>query len=520
MDTSTPRTRSAPRNLADLLRRAAERRPDADALRYQGACMAWEELDRAVDELAAGLRGRFAPGARIALALANTPRFAIAYFALARSGLVAVPLNTGYTAPELTHLLADAGASAVFFDSTTADALAAAAPALGSELLAVDARPTPGPGLGGGPDGPPAIGFAELGIPDAPPVEPVTGAEDLAVLLYTSGTSGTPRGVMLSHRALLANLDQLGELSPPAVSSEDVVLLVLPLFHIYGLNAGLGAVAWAGATGVLVDRFDPAGTLAELRRERVTNVIGAPPMYVAWSMLSDLDGAFDEVRLAVSGSAPLPPRISSALAERTGRQVFEGYGLTEASPVVASSLMSEVAKPGSVGRPIPGVAVRIVDESGREVEEADPGEILVRGANLFSGYWPDGAGGPDGDGWFATGDLAYADPDGDLFLVGRRRDLIIVSGFNVYPAEIEGVLAGHPDIVESAAVGIPHPYTGESVKALVVARPGSGLTGEDVIAFARRSLARFKCPTAVEFVTDLPHSVAGKVARARARGGR
>lgn len=512
------------RNLADLVRLAAERDPAKEALRYQATTLSWAELNHRVDALATGLAARFRPGERVALGLANTPQFVVSYFAVLRAGLVAVPLNTGYTAREIAALLADADCAALIFDSTTDEAVAAARAELASELILIDARPGGAGGSalasGGAPGGEagPSVPLSALASPGAP-CPPIGGAEDLAVLLYTSGTSGTPRGAMLSHRALLANLAQVDQISPPVVSSSDVVLLVLPLFHVYGLNAGLGAVAWAGATGVLVDRFDPVETLAEIRRAQVTNVVGAPPMYVAWSMLGDLDGAFEGVRLAISGSAPLPPQTLTALLDTTGRHVFEGYGLTEAAPVVCSTLMSEAAKPGSVGRPIPGVQVRLVDEARQEVDETDPGELLVRGANLFSGYWPDGRDGPDADGWFATGDLAYADADGDLFLVGRRRELIIVSGFNVYPAEIESVLAGHPDIVESAVTGIPHPYTGESVKAFVVLREGAELSADEVITFARRSLARFKCPTAVEFVASLPHSVAGKLARARLRAG-
>ncbi len=322
---------------------------------------------------------------------------------------------------------------------------------------------------------------------------------------------------MLPHRALLANLEQYDGIDPPVVSEDDLVLLVLPLFHIYGLNAGLGAVARNAATGLLVERFDPVDTLADIRRYGVTNLVGAPPMYVAWSMLPDVGDALATVRLAVSGAAPLPASVLHRVLDVTGHHIFEGYGLTETAPVLTTTLMSEVAKPGSIGRPIPGVELRLVDESGGPVEECDPGEIVVRGPNVFAGYWPDGADGPDADGWFATGDVAYVDHDGDLHLVDRRRELILVSGFNVYPREVEDVLGEHPDIVEAAVIGIAHPYTGESVKALVVLRAGARLSADDVIAHCARSLARFKCPTAVEFVTELPHSATGKVSKGRLR---
>jgi long-chain acyl-CoA synthetase len=201
----------------------------------------------------------------------------------------------------------------------------------------------------------------------------------------------------------------------------------------------------------------------------------------------------------------------------SGVDVYEGYGLTETAPVLTTTLCSAALKPGSVGRPIPGVQIKLLDEDGDEVEDDDPGEIAVRGANLFSGYWPDGTGGVDGDGWFRTGDIAYADADGDLFLVDRVRELILVSGFNVYPREVEDVLAAHPDVAEVAVIGVPHPYTGETVKALVVAAPGRTPSASSLIEHAASRLARFKCPTSIDFVDELPHSATGKVAKGKLR---
>jgi long-chain acyl-CoA synthetase len=258
-------------------------------------------------------------------------------------------------------------------------------------------------------------------------------------------------------------------------------------------------------------------TLTLVRDRHVSNIVGAPPMFVAWSMLPDLEESLASVRLAVSGGAPLPPAVLSHVLETTGHHIFEGYGLTETAPVLTTTLCSEVAKPGSVGRPVPGVEVKILDAAGAEVDEDDTGELVVRGLNLFSGYWPDGKDGPDAQGWFRTGDIAYADPDGDLFLVDRTRELIIVSGFNVYPREVELVLETHPDVAEVAVIGVAHPYTGETVKALIVLRPGAAPTAEELIEHAAARLARFKCPTVIEFVATLPHSLGGKLAKGRIR---
>jgi long-chain acyl-CoA synthetase len=322
---------------------------------------------------------------------------------------------------------------------------------------------------------------------------------------------------MLSHRALLANVEQLGRIDPPVVAADDVVLLVLPLFHVYGLNAGLGMVAASGATGVLAERFDPVETLTLVRDRGVTNIVGAPPMYVAWSMLPDFRSSLSAVRLVVSGAAPLSADLLSTIVELTGHQIYEGYGLTETAPVLTTTLCSAAPKPGSIGRPIPDVELRLTDESGDDVDDDDPGEIVVRGPNVFSGYWPDGAGGPDAHGWFHTGDVAYADAEGDLFLVDRIRELILVSGFNVYPREVEDVITTHPDVAEAAVIGVPHPYTGETVRALVVARPGRQVDPASVIEHAASRLARFKCPTSVEVVEELPHSATGKVAKGKLR---
>ena len=495
-------------NVADLVARAAQQRPDVVALLTgsggDAARTTWRELDDAVARFAGGLRGLgLAAGDRVALLVGNTPDFPLAYFAVLRAGLVAVPVNTGYTAAELEYLVGDVGARVLLAGRSDAGAAAGLVEALPG-LESVIASGTP----------------EWEALAGADPVAASTrGGDDLAVVVYTSGTSGRPRGAMLTHRALVANLEQVSTIEPPVFAPDDVALLVLPLFHIYGLNAGLGMVAFHGATAVLAERFEPVETLNLITGLAVTIVVGAPPMYVAWSMLPDVESAFSSVRLAISGAAPLPANVLGRVLDATGHHVFEGYGLTECAPVVTTTLLSEAAKADSIGRPVPGLEVRLLDVDGEEVdsEEGEPGEIVVRGPNLFSGYWPDAVDGPDEDGWWGTGDVAYADDAGDLHLVDRRKELILVSGFNVYPREVEDVLDAHPDIVESAVIGIRHPYTGESVKALVVKREGARLSAEDVIDFAAKSLARFKCPTAVQFVDELPHSATGKVRRVALR---
>ncbi|WP_239153359.1 AMP-binding protein [Virgisporangium aliadipatigenens] len=501
--------------VADLVRRAAAARPEHPALRWHERQLTWAELDREVDAVAAGLRALELPAdahpARVAVALPNVAEFAVALFAVLRAGLVAVPVNPGYTTREVGHILRDSGAAALIGTGHTVTS----ATETGAELRTFPLK-----------DMPRGEWTADVSVSPA----------DLAVLLYTSGSAGAPKGAMLTHRALLANHAQLAGIDPPPVTGDDTVLLAVPLFHAYGLNSGLIAVAYHAATGVLVERFDPGESLDLIERHRVTVVAGVPTMYVAWSLMGErLAPAFAAVRTAVCGAAPLDASTARRFAEGAGRQVHVGYGLTETAPVLTSTLASETAKVGSIGRPIPGVGLRLIQSDGEPItidgplEEpdedeyapntpgTDPGEIVVRGANLFTGYWPDGREGPGEDGWWATGDVAYADADGDLFLVDRLGELILVSGFNVYPHEVEQVLDGHPAVREAAVLGVAHPYTGQAVKAFVVREPGTSVDADELTAYAERNLARFKCPTAVEFVDELPHSATGKVRKAALR---
>jgi long-chain acyl-CoA synthetase len=343
---------------------------------------------------------------------------------------------------------------------------------------------------------------------------------------------------MLSHRALIANHRQLAAVEPAIIRSGDVVLLALPLFHAFGLNSALGAIAWHGACGVLIDSFDPRATLAVISRHQVSVLAAVPQMYAAWATVPDLGERVASVRVAVSGAAPLDQVAARRFLDVTSKPIFEGYGLTETAPVVTTALASPVPKAGSIGRPIPEMEIKLVAGDGAEIARVgpdgllyedeydddfddvaggvpgtDPGEIVVRGPNLFSGYWPDGHGGPDAEGWWATGDVAYADVDGDLFLVDRLGELIIVSGFNVYPHEVELVLAAFPGVAEAAVVPMPDPTTGQAVRAYVVRAADGTVTEQDLAVHCARNLARFKCPAMIEFVPELPHTATGKVVK-------
>jgi long-chain acyl-CoA synthetase len=482
-------------NVADLVAEAATRAPAHPALvdAATGRALTWAQTDNAVHAYAAQLaESGLEPGDRVAIALPNGPAFCVALFAVLRAGGIAVPVAA--TSPELPMLVEDSGARLVVGDTIDAPDL--------------DATGEPRPATRAG--------------------------EDVAVICYTSGTAGAPRGVMLSHRALLSNVEQCVQLKPRPVTATDRVLLVVPLFHLYGLGPGLLQVAHAGATAVLMESFGAERALTVCAEHQVTTLVGVPAMYQALTAADPerLAEGLASVRLLTSGAAPLTAAVLSSVKEATGLTVYEGYGLTETGPVLTSTLVSGVAKAGSVGRPLPGVELRIVDSDGRPVaapadpdeegwfdeDEPETGRVAARGPNLFSGYWPDGTDGPDEDGWFRTGDVGYLDEDGDLRLVDRAGDLIIVNGFNVYPNEVERVIDELPGVVESAAVGEPDDRTGEQVVAFVVLRQDATLTEDEVRDHCATTLARFKVPKTVRFVDELPHSPTGKLRRASLRG--
>jgi long-chain acyl-CoA synthetase len=496
------------RNVADLVAAAAHSGPGRTALidAVTGRTLTWADVDAEVNRHAARLvEAGMRPGDRVVVRMPTGIEYCLAVFGVLRAGGVLVPLNTDLPAAAVVDLLADCQASVVVGE-----------PVAGVEVTTMLAPEADATNVG------PPNGVA--------PTESTAGGEDIAVLCYTSGTSGRPRGVLLSHRALLANVAQCAALRPAPVTANDRVLLSLPLSHVYGLGPGLLQVAAAGATAVLLPKFGVDDALTAIETHRVTTVVGVPPMYSALLTAPDerLHTALATLRLCTSGAAPLDPAVLAGVQRVTGLAVFEGYGLTETAPVLTSTLATGYAKPGSVGRPLPGVELRIVDSDGDPLPEADPddpddglgdetggtGLIAVAGPNLFSGYWPDGAHGPDEHGWFRTGDIGYLDADGDLHLVDRANDLIIVNGFNVYPHEVEHVLDQLAGVAEAAAVGMPDDRTGETVKAVVIAEPGADLTEQQVIDHCATLLAKFKVPTSVAFVETLPHSPTGKLARA------
>ena len=446
------------------------------------------------------------PGDRVAMLCGNGRFFVLAYLATVGLGAVAVPLNPSSPAPELERELATVGATVAVVEPAAAHAWRAIDRANVPTVRSVVS--TEADSIDG------AVTLASLLEGDVAPVVEVE-PDAMAALLFTSGTAGSPRAAMLSHGNLLANLEQ-GRSANVQIEPGDVVYGVLPLFHIFGLNVVLGLTLARGATVVLVQRFDPSTALDTIRERGVTVVPGAPPLWLAFSHFDDAPAdSFATVRLALTGAAKMPEEALRRLKDRFGLDVHEGYGLTEASPVVTSSAGMPV-RYGSVGKVLDGIDIRLVDELGEVVPQGDQGEIWVKGPNIFLGYLDE----PEqtarvltSDGWLRTGDIATADEDGYLYLVDRAKDLIIVSGFNVYPAEVEEVLGEHPGVAEVGVVGVPHPHHGEAVKAFVVPKPGVHLDEEQIIEWCGDHLARYKCPTKVLFVDQLPRNVSGKLLR-------
>ncbi|MEP9362421.1 class I adenylate-forming enzyme family protein [Nocardioides sp. CN2-186] len=500
------------RDVAELASRAAAESPERLAVvEAGGRSLTWAELDDEVGRLATGLGAAgIVGGHRVLIAIGNRIEFVTTYLGVLRAQAVAVPVNPRSTVSELARMVEDSGSRMVVADADTVTSVRAALATLeqAPRLVVVGATLQPG-----------ERGYDQLRAQPARPVPQLQDPEKLAVLLYTSGTSGLPRAAMLTHRALLANIDQVAQVDPPMIHGDDVVLAVLPLFHVYGLNAVLGGVLRHRAKLVLVDRFDPQETLAIIDDEACSVVPVAPPVFAYWLPEEHLEEHLGPVRLILSGSAPLSPDVVERFTARTGIPVHQGYGLTEASPVVTSTLCSEVNQLGSVGAALPGIDIRLVDESGRPPEGVDPGEIEIRGDNLFSGYWPDGSGGPDADGWWATGDVGFLDDTGDLFLVDRLKELVIVSGFNVYPVEVEDVIKEVAGVAEVAVIGAEDPDTGEAVVAYVRAPGADPATVADAVrAHCAERLARFKQPSRIEIVDELPRTVTGKVQKGRLRG--
>ncbi len=487
-------------NAASILHGAAERSPDAVAVRCGDATLSYAELERAAGRVAAAAVAHgLVPGDRVLLVGPTVPEWISAYYGLLGQGMVVVAANPMAAGAELEYFLEDSGAALALSLGDSDEKVRAAAEAVGRSYRSLD------PGSDFHPD------------PDAGRPVPIAacGADDLAVLLYTSGTTGRPKGAMLSHGNLTATAEVFADAF--RLTPDDGVLLCLPISHVFGQACILNAALRTGARVTLQPRFDATEALALIDRDGLSVFAGVPTMYNALLRTPEAVGAGlgAALRLAISGGAPNPVDILERFEQRFGCPIVEGWGMTESTGAGTFNRLDRPRKVGRVGVALPGSAVRIVDEDDRDVEPGAVGEILLRGPTVMLGYWrrPEDTADTLVDGWLRTGDLGSCDADGDIAIVDRKKDLIIRGGYNVYPREVEEVLVAHPDVVEALVVGIEDPHFGEEVGAAIVARPGSTLDADGIRAWTDSRVSPYKRPRVIRFFDALPRTSTGKLTR-------
>jgi long-chain acyl-CoA synthetase len=484
-------------NLATLLTGTAERRGDGTAMKLDDLEVTYERLNELSARVAALLQERdVGAGDRVGIMLPNVPQFAVAYYGVLRAGGVVVPMNPLLKGREVNFYLSDPEAKALFAWHDFESAAQEGAEQAGAEAIVV----RPG-------------GFEDL-LADVEPVFEVAerGASDTAVILYTSGTTGTPKGAELTHQNLMRNAEVTTGISD--VHESDVLLGALPLFHAFGQTCSLNTAMLNGAVLSTIPRFDPGKALEIIEHDKVTIFQGVPTMFVAMLHHPDRE-RFDvsSLRVCVSGGSAMPVEVMRGFEEQFGCKVLEGYGLSETSPVASFNHPDRERKSGTIGQPVEGVEMKVVDDNDNEVEQGETGEIVIRGHNVMKGYWrkPDATEEAIRDGWFHSGDMGRVDAEGYFSIVDRKKELIIRGGYNVYPREIEEVLYEHPAVQEAAVVGVPDEKMGEEVGAAVVLKQGEEVSEDELRSYLKGQLAAYKYPRKVWFLDELPKGPTGKI---------
>ena len=522
--------------LQNILDTAAETYGQREAIVFQNTHISYKELKELAEKLAASLRRRgVRPGDRVSIMLPNLPQTFIAFWGVMKAGAVAVMTNPLYMESELTHQIKDSGAKHLITLDIFWPKIAALREQLELDVCYVtrvrDALKFPlswlqpfsarrqGTWVPVPCDGKEVVAWKDLfKTTERLSVEVTDAHETIALLQYTGGTTGLSKGAMLTHANLLANLTQLMAIIQQPPEKEHVFLALLPLFHVFGLTITLLLPARMAARVVPMPRYVPADMLEAFKKYQFTAFIGAPSVYISLLQQKNL-AQYDlhHIIFCISGSAPMPVEWLKKFEEVTGTPITEGFGLTEASPVTHANPVFGKQKPGSIGVPVPGTLARIVDtEDGERVlAHNEIGELVIKGPQVMKGYWnrPEETARTIRDGWLYTGDIAYMDEEGYFYIVDRKKDLIIVGGYNVYPREIDEVLHTHPKIREAVTVGVNHRSRGETVKAYIVPEEGANLTVPEVVAFCRQKLASFKVPRLIEFREELPKTMVGKVLR-------
>ena len=516
-----PETQIFEGSLYDLFRSAAEEHRGRTALTFYGTTFEFERLQALVEKMAGSLAASgVGKGDRVALMLPNCPQYVISFFAAAKLGAIVTQLNPMYVEREIEHILHDSGAETIVVYSDMYPRVKAVLPTTNlKNVIVVDFRGEP-EGLEAG-----HRSFGDFLATDADPAPEVhiDPAEDVAALQYTGGTTGVSKGAMLTHRNLVANVQQALDVfidDPGAFSNNQKIMGVLPMFHIFGLTCVMLFGIRQGLNQILLPKFDAGEVMETVRENSPVMFSGVPTMYMG--LLAGgadlMQYGFGNVRTYNSGGSALPVNLKRSFEEKTGRPVFEGYGLSEASPVTHfNPTFAGTGREGSIGVPIPSTDARIADpETGeREMPIGEPGELVVKGPQVMKGYlnMPEETAQTLRNGWLYTGDVAKMDEEGYFYIVDRKKDMIVASGYNVYPREVEEVLFEHPDVSEAVAVGVPDEYRGETVKAFVVRRAGTTVTETEILAFCLERLAPYKAPKELEFRETLPKSTVGKLLR-------
>lgn len=540
------------RPLTWLLDQAANQHPNRTAIIYYGSRMTYAQLSNQANRFAIGLlRMGIQKGDRVAIALPNIPQFPIAFYGALRAGAVVVPTNPLYTEREMQHQLADSGAKVlvmldtyypivrnirtqIMLEHIVVTSPADFLPPLLQKLYPLtqksDKDPQPALTKGELSESPflhqmqPILKSSAKGSIELFNLPVAVKSDELAVLQYTGGTTGLSKGAMLTHRNLLANTLQTYHWVPQAREAAEVSLCIAPFFHAYGLTVAMNLSVHGAATMVLLPRFKAKDVLNTVRRYRPTLFPGIPTMYIAlMKEASNHPEYLESINYCISGASPLPHKVQADFETITKGKLVEGYGLSEASPVTHCNPLTEQNRNGSIGLPLPGVEAAIMNTVTHTLQPVDEtGELVVKGPNVMCGYWEREEETQQIfiDGWLRTGDIGKMDKDGYFYVLERAKDMILASGFNVYPREVEEILFHHPSIAEAAVTGVPDPYRGETVVAFIVLKPGiptNDETRQAIIAFCKLELTAYKVPKRIEFLDTLPKSIVGKVLRRELR---
>ena len=513
-------------NLSLLLEDSARRYPQKTAYIFGETQLSFAQVNGAANQVANGLRARgIQPGDKVAISCFNLPYFPILYFGILKAGAAVVPLSVLLKKDEIAYHLADSEAKAYCCFVGTPELpigqmghQAFAETPTCEHFFLIMPQPTDTPAI------PSVDTLGSLMAGQSPQGQShPSGAEDTAVIIYTSGTTGRPKGAELTHSNLLQNAILSSDLV--GIQAADTLLIVLPLFHIFAMTVLMNAGLYRGSTSVLLPRFDAETVFALMAKHKVSLFAGVPTMY--WGLLNYREEKFDyaaiaaQLRIAVSGGASLPVQVLKDFEARFNVPIIEGYGMSEGSPVVTFNHPDRPRKPGSIGTPVWGVEVKLVDDKGQTVPVGEKGQLLYRGHNVMKGYYrkPEATAESLQDGWLHSGDVAVQDEDGYFYIVDRTKDMIIRGGFNVYPREVEEVMIQHPAISLVAVIGVPNDEYGEEIKAFVVLKEGAETTPEEIVQWTSERIAAYKYPRTVSLVASLPMSATGKILKKELRGG-